>query len=204
MKDIVWRRIAIVSFCVVLTTLFIITNATGQASESGNPKISSRSVVVMATGAVVPSAGSTLFRNQDGVYFDFHTSSLTPGYAVTLWMAVFNHPEYCATNPCTPADFANPNVNGTLFNTGGVVVGPDGKAIYGAFRRVGDTTGARPGTGTGNGLVNPLTAEIHLVTRSHGPAFLMDPAILEQQLTMFNGGCPPNTCVNLQASVHQR
>ena len=203
-KGLVSRRLTVISFCLVLTTLYVVTNTAAQSDKSGNPKMSSRSVHNMATGAVVPNAGSTLFRNQDGVYFDFHTSSLTPGLAVSAWMAVFNNPEFCATNPCTPADFANPLVDGTLLNTGGVVVGPDGKAIFGAFRAVGDTTGARPGVGTGNGLVNPLTAQIHLVTRSHGPAFLMDAALLELQLTTFFGGCPPNTCVNLQSSIHQR
>ncbi len=199
------KCLLIFGFCAALLTPSIVTNAhADDDDEFSNPKISSRSVVVMLTGAVVPSAGSALFRHRDGVFFSFSTSGLPPGDAVTLWMAVFNNPQFCATSPCTPADFANPAVNGSLLNTGGLVIGPDGKGVYGAFRRVGDTTGARPGTGTGNGLVKPRRAEIHLVTRDHGPANLMDPMVLEQQLTTFNGGCPPNTCMNLQASVHQR
>jgi len=204
MKNSVMKCFSIFGFCTVITTLSIVTNAHGQSGQSDHPRISSRSVVLMATGSVTPSAGSILFRNQDGVFFSFYTSGLTNGDAVTLWMAVFNNPEFCATSPCTPADFANPAVNGTLLNTGGRVIGPDGSATYGAFRAVGDTTGARPSTGTGNGLVKPLSAEIHLVTRSHGPANLMDPMVLAQQLGMFNGGCPPNTCMNIHASVHQR
>ncbi|HLA10831.1 MAG TPA: hypothetical protein VJ023_09580 [Pyrinomonadaceae bacterium] len=204
MKNSVMKCFSIFGFCTVITTLSIVTNAHGQSGQSDHSRISSRSVVLMATGSVTPSAGSILFRNQDGVFFSFYTSGLTNGDAVTLWMAVFNNPEFCATSPCTPADFANPAVNGTLLNTGGRVIGPDGSATYGAFRAVGDTTGARPSTGTGNGLVKPLSAEIHLVTRSHGPANLMDPMVLAQQLGMFNGGCPPNTCMNIHASVHQR
>lgn len=204
MKKSALKSFAIFCFCTVLTTLSIVTKTHGQTGQSDHPRISSRSVVFMATGAVTPSAGSTLFRNQDGVFFSFYTSGLTNGDAVTIWMAVFNNPEFCATSPCTPADFANPAVDGTLLNTGGRVIGPDGSATYGAFRAVGDTTGARPGTGTGNGLVKPLSAEIHLVTRSHGPANLMNPMVLAEQLTMFNGGCPPNTCMNIHASVHQR
>ena len=204
MKKSALKSFAIFGFCTVLTTLSIVTNAHGQSGQSDRPRISSRPVVFMATGAARPSAGSTLFRNQDGVFFSFYTSGLTNGDAVTIWMAVFNNPEFCATSPCTPADFANPAVDGTLLNTGGRVIGPDGSATYGAFRAVGDTTGARPGTGTGNGLVKPLSAEIHLVTRRHGPANLMDPIVLAAQLTTFNGGCPPNTCMNIHASVHQR
>ncbi|MEO8042085.1 MAG: hypothetical protein ABI646_05710 [Acidobacteriota bacterium] len=191
------------SLCIVLTTLFTVIDATAQADKSGNPKISSRSVVFIAGGAVVPSAGSTLFRSQGGVYFDFHTSSLTPGDAVSLWLAVFNNPEFCATSPCTPADFGNLAVDGTLFSTGGIVVGRDRKGVYGAYRAVGDVTGARPGVGTGNGLLNPLTAEIHIVTRTHGVAS-MDPATLELQLTTFFGNCPPNMCTSIQTSIHQR
>lgn len=204
MKNSVLKCFAIFGFCTVLTTLSIVINTHGQSGQSDHPRISSRPVIFMASGLVTPTAGSTLFRNQDGVFFSFYTSGLTNGHAVTLWMAVFNNPEFCATSPCTPADFANPAVNGTLLNTGGRVIGPDGSATYGAFRAVGDTTGARPMTGTGNGLVKPLSAEIHLVSRSHGPANLMDPMVLTEQLTMFNGGCPPNTCMNIHASVHQR
>jgi hypothetical protein len=189
---------------IAFLTLALATQAMAQSGDSGHPRITSRPVVFMATGAVTPSAGSTLFRNQDGVFFSFYTSGLTNGDAVTVWMAVFNNPEFCATSPCTAADFANPAVNGTLLNTGGAVIGPDGSARFGAFRAVGDTTGARPDTGTGNGLVKPLSAEIHLVTRSHGPANLMNPMVLAEQLTTFNGGCPPNTCMNIHASVHQR
>lgn len=197
------NRLTTLSSVVFLLVLALAGSVLAQADASRNPKITSRSVHVMATGAVVPSAGSTLFRTKAGVYFDFHTSSLTPGDAVTAWLAVFNNPEFCATEICTPADFANPDVDGTLLNTGGVIVGLDGKAIYGAFRAVGDVTGARPNFGTGNGLVNPMSAQIHIVTRTHGPANLMDAAALQLQLTTFNGGCPPNTCTSIQASVHQ-
>lgn len=204
MKNSILKCSAIFGFCTVITMLSIVTNALGQSGQSPHPRITSRSVVVMETGSVQPTAGSTLFRNQDGVFFSFYTSGLTNGHAVTLWMAIFNNPEFCATSPCTPADFANPAVDGTLLNTGGRVIGPDGSATYGAFRAVGDTTGARPNFGTGNGLVKPLSAEIHLVTRTHGPADLMNAMRLQEQLTMFNGGCPPNVCMNIHASVHQR
>jgi hypothetical protein len=203
MKDVTSRRLAII-FCIALAMPFYVINAHAQSAESGNPKISSRPVILLLNGATIPSAGSTLFRTKDGVYFDFHSSSIGAGTAVSAWMAVFNNPEYCATSPCTPADFDNPKTDATLLNTGGVVVGPDRKLVFGAFRAVGDITGARPNFGTGNGLLQPLTAEIHLVLRSHGPAFLMDPAALEEQLTTFFGGCSVNLCLNLHASVHQR
>jgi hypothetical protein len=120
-----------------------------------------------------------------------------------MWWVFFNNPHNCATSPCTPADLANPAVQGSVASAGGKIIGADGTATYGAFRATGDTTGVFPGLGTGEGLLAPLRAEIHLVTRSHGPAILSDPVVLGQQLSLFNGGCPPNTCANLQASIHQ-
>ena len=204
MKITVFKRSLIVFAGSALILAASALNSPGQSGESGHPRITTRSVVSAADGSVVPSAGSILFRHREGVFFTFSTSHLPPGDAVTLWLAVFNNPEFCATSPCSPADFANPDVNGTLFNTGGRVIGPDGAAVYGAFRGIGDLSGARPNFGTGNGLVKPTSAEIHLVARTHGPANLMDPTVLEQQLTMFFGGCPPNTCTNIQMSIHQR
>ncbi len=209
-KTIFSRRIT-VSFFAALVVISLAAYVPGQKVESenssssfwfGNP--STLPVIIMMTGEKVPSAGATLSRNNDSVFFTLHTQGLAPGNVVTAWMAVFNNPRHCATSPCTPADFANPDVNGTLLNTGGRVIGPDGSATYGAFREVGDVTGARPGVGTGNGLVRPKRAEIHIVLRSHGPALLADPVILAEQLSMFFGGCPPNTCTNLQAAVFMR
>ena len=52
------------------------------------------------------------------------------------------------------------------------------------------------------GLLRPSKAEIHLAVRTHGPAS-GDPNVLQAQLGAFNGGCPPNACMNVQVSVHQ-
>ena len=40
----------------------------------------------------------------------------------------------------------------------------------------------------GNGLHNPLGAEVHFALRDHGPAN-SDPALLDAQLNVGNGGC---------------
>jgi hypothetical protein len=175
---------------------------TAQTRESGNPKTNSQSVRFFGTTNIVPYAGTSLLRDTSGLFFTFHTQGLAAGHVVTAWMAIFNNPEYCATNPCTPADFPNPNVDGLLVNTGGRVIGLDGAATFGAYRGVGDITGRE--AGSTNGLVNPLRAEVHLVLRDHGVAS-SDPAILQQQLSMFNGGCPGGMgCMNVQVSINQR
>jgi hypothetical protein len=163
------------------------------------PRISIRPVMNFADQSLVPASGTMLVRTRDNVFATVHTAGLPAGTVVTAWFAFFNNPQNCATRPCSGADFANPAVQGSRVYFGGQTIGVDGTATFGAFRRVGDTTGIFDGPG----LLNPLGAEIHLVMRSHGPAILNDPAILSQQLSTFNGGCPPNACANLQASVHQ-
>jgi hypothetical protein len=156
-------------------------------------------VQVFGAQTIVPGAGSVLLRTRDGVYMSMHSFGLPVGDAVSAWWVFFNNPEKCATTPCTPADLSNPEVGPSLVIATGRVVGADGSADFGAYRAVGDATGAHSGTG----LLNPFKAEIHFVVRSHGPAMVDDPAALAEQLSTFNGGCPPNTCGNLQASVHQ-
>src|SRR5262249_9371316 len=146
---------------VFLLPLDAITNA--QSKQSGNPKVNSQSVHFFGTTNVVPNAGTSLLRDFGGAFFTFHTQELPVGDAVSAWMAVVNNPENCATHPCSPADFANPDVDGLLVNTGGRVIGVDGAATYGAYRAVGDITGRD--RGSMNGLVDPLRAEIHLVLR---------------------------------------
>jgi hypothetical protein len=171
-----------------------------QNDNQRREKITLHKVVAFSNhSTVIPSAGSMLIREDDGVYLDFHATGLTPGHVVTLWLVAFNNPEHCRTNPCSPSDlFNNGLVNGSLLATGGRVVGADGSVSYGAYRAVGDATGAF----IGPGIWDVNRAEIHLVTRTHGAAS-SDPAILAQQLTLFNGGCPPGGCANLQVSIHK-
>jgi hypothetical protein len=168
-----------------------------------SPGITFSPVVNFSTHAIVPASGSILVRNRDNVFATMHTTGLTPGTAVTLWWAIFNNPHNCATRPCTPADLSNPSVQGSVASAGGKIIGADGAATFGAFRAVGDKTGVFPGIGTAEGLLNGTRAEIHLVTRTHGQANLNDPVMLNEQLSLFNGGCPPNICTNLQASIHR-
>ncbi len=162
------------------------------------PRITTRQLMLMSDGSLV-RGGTILVRTRDNVFATVHTSGLTPGTAVTAWFGIFNNPHNCATRPCSSADFSNPAVEGSRVNFGGQIIGADGTATYGAFLKIGDTTGAF----SGPGLLNPMRAEIHLITRTHGPAIADNPEVLNQQLSTNNGGCPPNTCTNIQASVHQ-
>ena len=196
------RRAA--AFCAILAaTMCLVPLASGQDRRQGAAQQSRTTVQPLLRFGdltVIPSSGSTLTRTRDGVYMSLHAADLIPGTIVTAWWVFFNNPKKCNTTPCTPDDlFNNPEAEGSLVNATGRVVGADGTADYGAFIAVGDATGAF----LGSGLTNPMKAEIHLVTRTHGPALLDDAEQLRQQLTMFNGGCPPNTCANLQVSIHR-
>jgi len=215
-KKTIISRIALFGCCLALAVWMTPASISGQSPKeteqpaaaqdfgfpwwrpNPEPRITTRPVMVISDGSVV-RGGTILVRTRDNVFATIHTSGLPAGAAITAWFGIFNNPENCATRPCTAADFSNPAVQGSRVNIGGQIIGADGAATFGAFRTVGDTTGAFDGPG----LLNPLRAEIHLVTRTHGPATLGDPVMLGQQFSMMFGGCPPNTCVNLQASIHQ-
>lgn len=197
MKKTVFRRLAILGCCAAFITFAAVTHSFGQSS----PIFTFKPLRVNADQSVIPSSGTMLARTDDGIFMNINTIGLVPGTVATAWIAVYNTPAACATNPCRVADLANPDVHGTTLYGGGKVVGADGTATFGGFRSVTDTTGVFGGTV--NRVILPLTAEIHLVVRTHGVAST-DPAMLTQQLTTFNGGCPPNTCTSIQSSVNQQ
>jgi hypothetical protein len=197
-KKFIFGRLAILGCCIALFTLASVTHTFGQS----NPTITTLPVRVIADQSVVSTGGTMLTRKADGIFMTMYTAGLVPGTVATAWIAVFNTPAGCATNPCTAADMTNPNAHGVLYYGGGKIIGTEGTANFGGFRAVGDTAGVF--NGTAGRLILPLTAEIHLVVRTHGAANLSDPNVLSQQLTTFNGGCPPNTCANIQISIHQQ
>jgi len=204
-------RITLSACCLALAVLMAPTLTSGRSHNktepawlpNPEPKVSVRPILNISDLSVVPFTGTMLVRTRDDVFATINTSGLEPGAAVTAWWVFFNNPHNCATRPCAPDDLGNPAVAGSVANAGGKIVGADGTASYGAFRAAGDLTGVVAGFGTAQGLLNPLKAEIFLVTRTHGAALLGDPAMLSQQLNTYNGGCPPNTCADLQVSIHQ-
>jgi hypothetical protein len=212
MNRLVYGRVAILSCLIILAPAMLVSTSNAQDASGQNlhidaanngasekPRISVSPLLTFSGQALIPAGGSMLARSSDGVYMSLHAAGLTPGTVATAWWVFFNNPKKCATTPCSVADLSNPEVQPSLVNATGRIVGADGTADFGAFKAEGDTTGAF----TGPGLLNAKKAEIHFVVRTHGPAISDDPQTLAQQLSMFNGGCPPNTCANLQVSIHQ-
>lgn len=194
------NRLLIFGCCAAIFMLASVSYTIGQSikGNTNNPVITIQPVLNISNWMPVPTGGSMLARKSDGVFMTINTAGLVPGTAVTTWLGVFNNPQFCATTPCTPADFANPLVEGGEINAGGKIIGADGTVSFGGFRAVGDTIGVFRGPG----LLNPLTAQIDIAIRSHGTALLFHPDLLAQQLSMFNGGCPPNPCQSVQVSTH--
>jgi hypothetical protein len=170
----------------------------------GGQWASVRPVQVFPTlDASTPVAGSArVIRTSRGMTATLRSSGLSPGTAVSLWWVVFNHPEKCATSPCTAADLKNPEVMPDMLGNPGQVIGQDGNASLTGQIAMGNTDHSYISPVMGMppvGLMDPMGAEVHLVLRSHGPAI---PGMVDEQTSTFNGGCPPNTCGNARFSIH--
>lgn len=166
---------------------------------------------------------STLLRTPNGISANFEAAGLPANQAVTLWFIVFNNPEGCMTTPCSvPADVFNPNVQADFLWGAGHVIGGGDTTLAGHLQ-VGDTS--KSGMAEIGfpelpiGLSDPMGAEVHLATHSHGPA--QTGQDLAAQISSFTGGCvtflgpngfasapgdvPANEgeCSTIQVSVHQ-
>jgi hypothetical protein len=207
MKKSIFGRLTTIVFCVALLTLALATHAIAQKETSGNVRTTIVKVNNFAGTAVIPYAGASLARNNEGVFGEISTSGLTPGNVVTLWWAVFNNPEFCAVPGCVASDLNNPAVNGSAQYGGGYIVGLNGRADFSGYLEEGDNTGFTilpPFPNMPNpspGIVDAKAATIHLVIRNHGPAS-SDPVVLALQLSTFLGGCSmTNPCANIQAAA---
>jgi hypothetical protein len=103
-----------------------------------------------------------------------------------MWWVIFNNPEFCVGG-CDEEDFSNPTVNASAFFADGEVIGLNGLGNFSAQVGIGQLPNPNQVL-FGNGLFNPLTAEVWNVVRDHGPAS-SDPVLRNAQLTTFNGGC---------------
>lgn len=161
---------------------------------------------VFGTGALVAPgvATSTLVRNDNGVAMTIHTVGLPTGTADTVWWVIFNNPSACSHGMgglrCGAGDLFLPAVMASVQFATGHIIGPDGVGDYGAYLREGDTSGCASPALPCNGLANARTADVHLVVRTHGAPI---PGLIPEQIHTFNGGCPPNTCKNVQAAPHE-
>jgi len=115
----------------------------------------------------VKGAKSTLHRNKNGITVNFKTDGLLPGNAYTLWFVVFGD------SPGKPSST----------HAAGHIVGGSGKGNFSGHISVGDLFD-NPNLMTV--FNNPLTAEVHIALRTHGPA---QPGMIPDQISTIDGGC---------------
>ena len=152
-----------------------------------------------ADGSQVVDAWSVVSTSSAGARMTLQTSGLPAGDAVTIWWVIFNEPQNCHGGSdgvrCGPSDLppfgGDDSAVTSIVYAAGHVVGGSGQATFSGHLGTGDTDGAL----FGPGLVNPTTAEIHLIVRDHGPT-----NDTSEQIHSF-GACNP-TCTNLQFSPH--
>jgi hypothetical protein len=192
-----------------------------EADDNGGPQETFQIMPLTETmDSPDPATGAVrLNRTRNELWASVHVTDLEPNSAFTIWAVIFNRPEECITNPaadvrCGGDDLsAVPNpARASAFNEGAFVTGDEGTANINIHIRSGappagafvlwgqgglNDNGVRPGLREGNGF----GAEIHVVIRTHEG--ILEEA-LAAQLSMFNGGCPPNTCTNVQMATFPR
>ena len=200
--------------CVLLVVTFAVGNSSIALAES---HISTSDVLAIDGSGVTGS--STVVRTKNGISFSLATSGwgIHPGHAVTVWVVVFNEPGNCIVpNACGGDDiFVSPGPPETeIFFGAGNIVGGSGTIHFAGRVGVNDV-GHFAGfpNDPGSGFKDPMTAEVHLIGRGHGP---MVPAEMPAMINSYAGGCvdflgPPGPaedpdelgeCADVQFSIH--
>ena len=173
----------------------IINDAQNNDLTTPTATLQTSQVSAFDTGLPIHDAFAVLERNEDGVELTLDTE-LTPG-AYSVWWVVFNNPEFCVDG-CGSDDFERSEVNTSIFWATGEVVGDEGIGNFSAQLLEEELPTGSDQVIFGDGLLDSFSAEIHPVVRSHGSVI---PGLEEEQITTFNGGCPPNECEDVQFTI---
>lgn len=198
------RPLGVVSVLALVSLLIAPRDVSPQATATISP------VSRVSDGTTVGGAWSRLSRNDSGITMQIHTSDLEPGAAYTVWWVIFNNPVACVGG-CGADDLRRAGVDAAAGFAAGHVIGNNGKTNFGGHLQVGDISGFVPPDGSapilglppfGPGLLDARGAEVHLIIRTHGTP-RPDLGLVDDQISSFNGACPPNICMNRQASIHK-
>lgn len=189
----------------------------------GDPKVFSdtRFSLAISSEYITDLVGDTvgvskLIRTPRGIIPIMITSGLERNTATTLWVITWGVPDNCAGPICRMGDIFNPTVEADALAGGGKVVRSSRIDVRASYVAVGDTDDSVNPFLLGVpavGLVNPMSAEIALVIRTHGTVI---PELLDDQLNTYNGGCRfdflppipqlgapgPNICQDIQFTRH--
>lgn len=205
----------------LLAALTLALTAMAAPSQAAGHGASSTSAIATFADPTTTVGRSHLVRTDSGVIATYRTSGLQASEALTLWWVVFNDPGGC-TGPCGEDEIfvdgdPQKGLNWAGIEAADIVAGyADGvvsDAKGRAFMKASVQTGGDVDEiifGDGPILKDSITAEIHLVARSHGPAV---PGLIDVQIGSYAGGCdvfllPPEVpqavgeCSDIQFSVH--
>jgi hypothetical protein len=164
----------------------------------------------------IEGAHAELFSTEDGIAMNIRTTGLENGHVYTAWWIVFNNPENCAAEICTPADIGAEGVNGNVTYADGILLTEDGRMeLAGSL-----ATGEIPEAWFDVPLSNPLGADVHIVLHDHGPVI---PEMAGDMINSLRAGCTdesvpppypdhakadgepgPNTCQLIQVVVFEQ
>lgn len=202
---------------IALLGVMVAAGAALAQTDETEPTIQTTEVHKFADGAAVEDSFALLNRYENGLTAAISTADLTEGDVYTVWWVFFNEPQNCTDGACSEDDIFTFD-NGELVQTedgnfqlnfegienagvsiqhaaGGYAV--DDTLNTSATLGIGDV----PGIVVGNGLLDPIGAEVHLVVRTHGQ---MVEAAFAEQISTFGGGCDPimaAPCQDVQFSV---
>lgn len=155
----------LIKLCVLSTIILLAISCTKYPIDikGGNSNMKSVSVMEAPDGPdgeflKISGASSKLSRSSKGIKVKFKTNGLIPGNAYTMWWIVFGE------TPGPPA---------SLYASGQVVYDSGNNILSSHLNASPDFT-------------NPLTAEVHIVLRTHGVAV---PGIIDEQIGGRLGGC---------------
>lgn len=189
---------------------------------------------LIGAGTELAGSSGTLIRTPEGLEADITVTELTAGNVYTMWWVIYQNPELCIQgegNPEAPSlcgapldlpvmgsdpdhvtevqgafVYAIPAPDGgeaadetgtvTLTRTYAANTDPENGIYYPA--------GSAPPVGYWDGLVDPMTAEVHIAVRDHGPEGNSGVDV-EEQRSVFNSancGAPPlYMCATYAAAI---
>jgi hypothetical protein len=137
------------------------------------------------SGPVSADAVATLVRRPSGVSFTFQTHNLRAGHAYTIWFIAINNSSACSVAPCPGAELIlDDTVNAQVTYGAGHVFGAGGRATFAGSVSAGLLD--NPWFPQRDGLIDPLTAEIHLTLNDHGPALA---GYMPGMIHTYRAGC---------------
>lgn len=134
---------------------------------NGGATVTQDAPIVGFTGQVALSGTATLTRDSKGLWLSGNSPELVDGHAFTVWAAVFENSNACATT-CGAGDLGTRSAQATISNFGGFVADASGDFEIHLSRH--DASRQNLGGAGRPGVQNTYSAEIHFIVRSHGEA----------------------------------